>query len=103
MKKRFDLELLIQDQKFELILFNDFNVILFVFQTVTKFGPTLAGLIIAFWLGKPVVKDLLSRQVDFSKPKKFYLFALLFPALIMLIAIAITFLLDSSVLFGLIY
>lgn len=105
-------ELLIQSNKIELLVMDDFNLILFLFQTITKFGPTIAGIIIALWLGKPVLKDLLSRQFDLSKPIKFYLFALLFPPIIMLIAIGITMVLDSSialsivipnVVFGLIY
>lgn len=93
----FACELLIQSQGIKFILFNDFNIVLFIFQTITKFGPTLAGLLVAIWLGKPVVKDLLLRQTDLSKPIKYYIFALLFPPLVMIIALLITMGLDSSI------
>lgn len=95
-------ELLIQSYNIELLVMDDFNLILFLFQTITKFGPTIAGIIIALWLGKPVLKDLLSRQVDVSKPLKYYLSALLFPPIIMLIAIGITMMLDSSVILSIV-
>lgn len=95
-------ELLIQENNIELILFDDFDLIRFIFQTITKFGPTIAGIIIALRLGKPVIQELIQRQFDFSKPPKYYLFALLFPPVVMVIAIALTMVLDSSVVFTLV-
>ena len=65
------------------------NAHLFLLDEIVKFGPTIAGLLIAVYLGRPVVRDLLKRQFDYRIGLKWYILAIVGPAILLLVAIII--------------
>ena len=69
-----------------------------VLRLVTKFGPSLAGLIMAFVVGKTAgVRDLIGRLLHWRVGLQWYAIALLGPGALSILSLAVLFLFGSPV------